>query len=246
MVFKQQVGPCLGVCWTVFALLWGSQFVRERLSQEIVPGLRDQFQLFLVQFLLFFAVYVFNSWLSIGQNLALLQLARRVPGAFREIFGGGRYLLTTILAGVVLALLLVTIGLVNLIWIPILTGVMGPGSPVTVLVFAVAIALALITVAYVALRFSQFHFMILDQGAGVIDSLRFSWEATRRQAATLILIFALVFLINFGGLLVCLIGIVFTVPFTSLMLAIAYMSLTGQPLGQQKHMVEFLDEEIRQ
>ncbi len=36
--------------------------------------------------------------------------------------------------------------------------------------------------------------------------------------------------INLGGLLACFVGLLFTVPFTGLMLAVTYLSLTGQPL----------------
>jgi hypothetical protein len=246
MVFKEQLGSCLGVCWTVLGLVWASQFVQRRLVQGVFPGMDNGFHAFVVQFSVFVIVYVFNVWLSIGQNLALLRLARREPAAFGEIFRGGRFLLTTIVAGVVFVLLLGLIGLVNLIWIPIVVGMIGPGGSVMVLLFAMGIAVALITAVYVAIRFSQFHFMILDRNAGVVDSLRFSWESTRRGVATLILIFVLVFLINFGGLLACFVGILVSAPFTSLMLAVTYLSLTGQPLGWEKLQVAYWDEEFQE
>jgi hypothetical protein len=44
-------------------------------------------------------------------------------------------------------------------------------------------------------------------------------------------------------LLACFVGIVFTVPFTSLMLAVTYLSLTGQPLEGEKIEPESWDEE---
>jgi uncharacterized membrane protein len=97
---------------------------------------------------------------------------------------------------------------------------------------------------YVGARFSQFHYMILDQNAGVIDSLRDSWEATRGRVSTLILVFMLAFSLILGGLLACLVGLLFTGPFTSLMLAVAYLSLTGQPIGGDSRAPEHWDEEI--
>jgi hypothetical protein len=86
--------------------------------------------------------------------------------------------------------------------------------------------------------------MILDQNAGVIDSLRDSWEATRGRVATLILVFMLSFALILGGLLACLVGFLVTGPFTSLMLAVAYLSLTGQPIGRASHTPEPWDEEM--
>jgi hypothetical protein len=242
-VFKEQPGTCLGLCWTVFGLLWSSQFIQNRVMNEAARQ-GGQFEVFIVQFSVFFAVYVFNVWLSIGQNLALLRLARHEAGPFEAVFRGGRFLLTTILAYVVFGLLLGLIALLSLIWVPILLAAVGHGGPLMIAVFAVGSATALIMMAYVGARFSQFHFMILDQHAGVIDSLRDSWEATRGRVATLILVFMLSFALILGGLLACLVGFLVTGPFTSLMLAVAYLSLTGQPIGQASHAQEPWDEEM--
>ena len=124
--------------------------------------------------------------------------------------------------------------LVNLIWIPILSGLVDPLSLAMVMVFAVGIAIACIVALYVATRFSQFPYMILDHNAGAVDSLRFSWEATRRRVWTLSVVYSMLCLINLGGLLTCCVGLLFTIPFTGLMLGVTYLSITGQPLGGRK------------
>ncbi len=124
--------------------------------------------------------------------------------------------------------------LVNLIWIPILSGLVGPRSLAIVMVLAVGIAIACIVAIYVSARFSQFSYMILDHNAGAVDSLRWSWEVTRRRVSTLIVVYAMLLVINLGGLLACFVGLLFTVPFTGLMLAVTFLSLTGQPLGGKK------------
>jgi hypothetical protein len=242
-VFKEQPGTCLGVCWTVLGLVWCSQFIQNRVMNDAARQ-GGQFEVFIVQFSVFFAVYVFNVWLSIGQNLALLRLARYEAGPFEAVFRGGRFLLTTILAGVVFALLLGLIALLTLIWVPILLAAAGQAGPIMILVFAVGIATALIMMSYVGARFSQFHFMIFDQHAGVIDSLRLSWEATRGRVGTMILVFMLSFALILGGLLACLVGFLVTGPFTSLMLAVTYLSLTGQPVGRDSHPRDAWDDEM--
>ncbi len=242
-VFKEQPRTCLGLCWTVLGLVWSSQFIQNRVMNEAARQ-AGQFEVFVVQFSIFFAVYVFNVWLSIGQNLALLRLARHEAGPFEAVFHGGKFLLTTILAYVVFGLLLGLIALLSLIWVPILLAALGQGGPLMIVVFAVGIATAMLMIAYVGARFSQFHFMILDQNAGVIDSLRLSWEATRGSVATLLLVFMLSFALILGGLLACLVGFLVTGPFTSLMLAVAYLSLTGQPIGRASDGEEVWDEEM--
>ena len=51
------------------------------------------------------------------------------------------------------------------------------------------------------------------------------------------------FALILGGLLACLVGFLITGPFTSLMLAVAYLSLTGQPIGQASQVREPWDED---
>jgi hypothetical protein len=230
-VYKERFLSCIGICLTVFTFVWVAQYLQRRVGQEIFPAQGDPFSTFLARFVPFICVYIFSTWLTIGQNLALLRIARGEPEAFEQVVRGGRFVLTTMLAGGVFVILLGLIGVVNLIWAPILVGFVGTGAPLMVLIIALAVAIAFISGGYVAARFSQFHLMIIDQNAGVIDALRFSWEATRGSVGTLFLVFTLLFVINLGGLLACLVGIVFTAPFTSLMLVVAYLSLTNQPVG---------------
>ena len=58
---------------------------------------------------------------------------------------------------------------------------------------------------------------------------------------TLILVYVLWLTINVGGLLAYGLGVFFTIPFTSLMLAVTYLSLTGQPMGCWKEVLEVED-----
>ncbi len=233
-IYKERLGACMAVCWTVLALTFGSQFLQTRLLRELAAAPGDRLLDFLVQFGIFLGGYVFHVWLSIGQNLAMLAVARGEPAVLERLFHGGRFVLTTILAAVLFMLALGLIVLVNLIWIPILPGLAGPHSLAIVMVLAVGIAIACIVAIYVSMRFSQFPYMILDHNAGAVDSLRFSWEATRRRVGTLNVVYGMLCLINLGGLLACFVGLLFTVPFTGLMLAVTYLSMTGQPLGGEK------------
>jgi len=233
-IYKERLGACIAVCWTVLALTFGSQFLQTRLLRELAVAPGNRLQYFLVQFAVFFGGYVFNVWLSIGQNLAMLAVARREPSVLERVFRGGRFVLTTIQAAVLFMLALGLIVLVNLIWIPILSGLVDPRGLAIVMVIAVGIAIVCIVAIYVSMRFSQFPYMILDHNAGAVDSLRFSWEATRRRVWTLNVVYGMLCLINLGGLLACFVGLLFTLPLSGLMLAVTYLSMTGQPLGGKK------------
>lgn len=241
-IYKERLGACIAVCWTVLGLTWGTQFWQTRLLRELAVAPGDQLHDLLVQFAVFFGGYVFHVWLSIGQNLAMLAVARREPSVLERVFRGGRFLLTTILAAILFMLALGLLVLVNLIWIPILSGLVGPRSLAIVMVFVVGLAIVFLVAIYVSARFSQFPYMILDHNAGAVDSLRFSWEATRRRVGTLSVVYTMLCLINLGGLLACFVGLLFTVPFTGLMLAVTYLSMTGQPLGGEKPVPQSWDE----
>jgi hypothetical protein len=241
-IYKERLGTCIAVCWTVLALTFGTQFLQTRLLRELALAPGDQLQDFLVQFGIVFGGYVFHVWLNIGQNLAMLAMARGEPAVLERVFRGGRFVLTTILATVLFMLALGLIVLVNLIWIPTLSGLVGPRTLAIVMICAVGIAIACIVAIYVSMRFSQFSYMILDHNAGAVDSLRFSWEATHRRVGTLNVVYGMLCVINLGGLLACFVGLLFTVPFTGLMLAVTYLSMTGQPLGGKKPALGSWDE----
>ena len=233
-IFKERLGACCAVCWTVLTLTWGTQYLQTRLIRELAPAPGDRFVHFLVQFGIFFGGYVFHVWLNIGQTLAMLAAARREPSVLERVFQGGRFVLTTMVAAFLFLLALGLLVLVNLIWLPILSGLVASHALAIIIVCGVGMAIGGIVAIYISLRFSQFPYMILDHNAGAVDSLRFSWEATRGRVGTLNAVYALLFLLNLGGLLACFVGLLFTLPFTGLMLAVTYLSLTGQPLGGRK------------
>ena len=108
-----------------------------------------------------------------------------------RVFQGGRFVLTSILAAVLFMLAIGLIVMVNLVWMPILSGLVGPRSPAMFAVFAVGIAIAFLVGIYVSARFSQFPYMIVDHNAGALDSLRWSWEATRGRVGTLVVVYAM-------------------------------------------------------
>ena len=229
-IYKQRLGACIAVCWIVLVLTYVSQFVQGRILHAVAPGDRDLLFLFVV----FSVGYVFNTWLGIGQNIAMLAVARGEPAVLGLVLRGGRYLLATLLAAVLFMLALGLIVMVNLIWIPFLSGIMGPRGLAIILVFVVGFAIACVVAVYVSGRFSQFPYMIVDHNVGAMDSLRWSWEVTRGRVSTLFGVYTMVFLLNLGGLLACFIGLLFTVPFTGLTLAVTYLSMMGQPLGGEK------------
>ncbi|MBV8487528.1 MAG: hypothetical protein JO161_04565 [Planctomycetaceae bacterium] len=231
-IYTNRLGACISVCWTVMALISGAQFLQSQLMQMTARAPGDRFMNFLVPFGLFFGGYVLSVWLSIGQSLALLGLARGEHSVFDRIFQGGRYLLTTILAGLVFLAIIALTLLLYLIWIPILARILGGWHGPVLVLLVIGGAGGIVTALILAARFSQFGYFILDMNTGVIQSLQASREVTRGHIVTLIFVYGAICLINLGGLLACFVGLLFITPFTGLVLAVVYLSLTGQPVGE--------------
>jgi hypothetical protein len=239
-LYAERLGACIAVCWTVIALIWAAQFLQGALMQSAAKAPGDDFTRRLVQFGQFFG-YVLNIWLSIGQSLALLGLARGELSVFDRIVQGGRYLLTTILAGLLFLATITLMVLLCLMWIPILAAIFGGWHGPVLVLLVLGAAGAFVTALILAARLSQFGYFILDMNAGVVQSIQASWEATRGRVMMLFMVYGSVCLINLGGLLACFVGLLFTAPFTGLFLAVAYLSLTGQPVGQGPPMYEDWD-----
>src|SRR5262249_26089898 len=153
--------------------------------------------------------------------LSLLKVARREPTTIEDLFRGGHYLLTTLLASLffwaVASLPAVLVyGLANRLGseFPALTTLLGAipvlaasgasdpildgflrilinGIPdqelVTVIASAVGAGLVTVVTLIVLARLGQYPYLVLDQGAGVVDSLRGSWRLTRGRLPTLLL-----------------------------------------------------------
>ncbi len=232
-IYKERPGPCILVCCIVGVFIWLIQFGQPRLLRAlgVTPG--DWSKGALLQFGVLFGAYVFNAWLGAGQNLAMLAVSRREPAVLARLIQGGRFVLRSILAAIVFMLAIGTIFVVNMIWASIFARLFrASGAPLAI--SALSMAISVVAVLYVSVRFSQFPYMIVDQNASALDSLRGSWEATRGRSGTLALVYAMLLVINLAGLLACFVGLIFTIPYSTLVLAVTYLSMTGLPVGGGK------------
>jgi uncharacterized membrane protein len=174
-------------------------------------------------------LFLFQTWINIGQILVLLDIARGREASFGDVFTGGRYLLRAILAMILFGL--VMIGTVVLGMVPgvLVWAAVGRDAPAGPIALVLGCVIAAIVAVILSLRLSQFLYVIIDRDEGALDALRISAQITRGHLGTIFVLYLLMFAINFGGVLACFIGLIFTAPFTVLMLAVTYLALTGQP-----------------
>lgn len=83
-----------------------------------------------------------------------------------------------------------------------------------------------------AIMFGFFGYVIVqDADAGVIDALKRSSEIAKGHWGPLFLLGLAAFGINLLGLMLCLVGVLFTYPITAVAYAYAYRTLAGQPVA---------------
>ncbi|NUQ65027.1 MAG: hypothetical protein HUU20_21390 [Pirellulales bacterium] len=203
-IFKERIGICMGAFFLAFVinlvvgqiLGYGATLLGEALNEEaIAVGLGLVANV---------AAQVFSLWLTLGQWLVFLRIARGQPVELGELFAGGPYLLRALGASV-LFLLAVLAGVILLIV---------PG-----VIFA--------------LMFSQFLFLIIDRNTGVIESLELSKQVTSGNKLTLFALGFVIMGLGIVAVLPCGLGLLILWPFVSLLWPLTYLSMTGQPTAEQ-------------
>jgi len=150
------------------------------------------------------ATIPFQVWVGIGLARFFLNVARARPASFGDLFSARPDEILPVFLAALLFNIMVQIGVILLIV---------PGI-------------------ILATMFSQFAYLIIDRGMGVFDSLRFSKVLTNGNKMTLFLtalvgwLGAVVFTVVTLG-----IGSLLTGPFFSLLVAVIYLRITGQPTG---------------
>jgi hypothetical protein len=248
-IFSAVWPTCLVVYWGACAAGWLiiNLLVIVLASLNVAAG--DPAITPFLEFLRFLGTLLIPIWLWLGQCIAFLKIARRQPVEQADLFRGGPYLLTAVLA---IAAFLAIAAVPCLIVYGSIEGLLALGggdSLVTtvenllpagmhaevarvesVVLVSMALMIVLLGLWYTAffavrVRLRPFCFLIVDRRAGVFESLRTSMTLTRGRASTLLLVHLAQFTINVAGLLTCCLGLVVALPLTSLVSAITYHAL---------------------
>ncbi|MBD3673686.1 MAG: zinc ribbon domain-containing protein [Planctomycetaceae bacterium] len=163
---------------------------------------------------------LFNLWIGLGLSRLLLNVARGETAELRLLMSGGTYYGRALLSTIVLLLvMLVVFGVVALI-VGLLAAVVGP---VSLLVVPVLIVLAL----RIGLMFCWYQYLLVDVDPPGISCLSLSREIMGGNYLSVALIAVCSVLIASVGLLLFLVGFIFTAPLAALMMAVTYDHLTG-------------------
>lgn len=104
-----------------------------------------------------------------------------------------------------------------------------------VLPYLIAVAIPFI---YVTVRFTFVLCFIVDQESGATESMSQSWALTKGHFWFVLWLSVVMLAINFLGALALLVGLLFTIPFTSLVIIIAYRQMVANYTDGEMDMLE--------
>ncbi|MBN2578361.1 MAG: zinc ribbon domain-containing protein [Pirellulales bacterium] len=227
-IFKQQ----WGMIWVMILVVQGIGFVANMLLSILQSFAfeiaRNEFLAMTVMIVGNLGLMVLSIWLGVGQTIYLLKIARGQSADLGSLFAGGPKLLTALLASLLYGL--IVFGIVLVCIVPGIVLSVALSTPVFIFFF---IILAIVPVAIIVLMLSQYLYLIVDQDAGVVDSLKLSKEITSGNKAILLVIGLLTLLLLFAAILPCFLGLLVMIPFSTLMPAVIYLVMTGQRTADQ-------------
>jgi uncharacterized membrane protein len=245
-IYRDRMGLCLGAFLTYGIQIGGGMVALNVVDQVVENAPYMGANLLLLPATLGF--FLFVLWISLGLMIVMLDIARGREVSLGRIYGGGRFLLRTIIAYVLFTAAIALLASAGAFLVAFMAGLM-MGAVQARLAVGVVVALVAVTAAagylfvfIITLRLSQFLYVIIDRDVGAVDALRISFRITRGHVGMLLVLTMLAGLINFGGIMACGIGLLFTTPYIVLLTAVAYIALSGQttigPLAKREIIFE--------
>jgi hypothetical protein len=225
VVFKDRMWPSIYIVWGAVAMNYGISFAVQAFQQFARVAIKDTPLFMLLNFLIVAVTVVIQVWLGIGMNMGLLKIARGEPVSFQVLFSGARYLVTTILAAIVVAAILFAVVIIPIAMLGALVAALKGQSSAGALVFVLGCAALAVFVLYLIARLLQLYYIVIDRNAGVLDSIGLSWQLTRGRAGHIVVIYLLQIVLIIAGLLALCVGLVFTLPLSNLLLVVTYLAL---------------------
>lgn len=141
-------------------------------------------------------------FIEIGQAMLILNIVRGKDASLNNLFQGGPYLLRVIGISIIYGLMVV-LGTLALIV---------PGI-------------------ILALMFGEYYLLIIDKNVAAMDSLSLSRQITSGNKGTLFLLGIVMFVLIIVGLLMLLVGVLFTGAYCAVIVTVAYRMMAGLPIA---------------
>lgn len=229
--YKNHFGPCVlpSLAFIAISILLQIPGALIQMGLESVKGRADLLPLILTGHAInaFFAALASAVSMILTGGLMYFSInALRSTPKFSDLFAGFRppHWWRISVAGVAVTLAMIVAGC--LIVIPgVVLSVSMKNQSVLIAVAAVFAAVFI----YGSVAFTYTFPLIIDRQLGVLEGLLTSFKTVHRQWWQVFALFLLVGILMIAGLLVCCIGVIFTLPLGYLMLAEGYRQLFGDP-----------------
>lgn len=225
--YQLRMGITIGGVLLYFVVYMGVNFAQSGVSVAARMSLPPT-EAVLVDFGSQIVLWLVELWLGLGLFLFVLRIARGDEPSLADLFAGGRYFLPTLAATLLLGLAVAALFGVCLAPAGLMYAAK-QDEDAALIAMLVGMAVAVVPVVVVSLMFGQFQALIVDHEVGAIEALRLSKRITAGNKLYLFVLGLVVLAINLVGALACLVGLIFTGPFTVLLTAVAYLAMTGQP-----------------
>ncbi len=229
-IFKDEIGVCIGAFLVaqviIFAGNMASQFM---MTAATSAGIKEVAIIGMIAVVGWFVSVAITIWISLGLLIFSLNLAAGRNASINDLFSGPKFVLPYLGATVLVVIGAGSVAILGFIpfFILLASGERDGGMLIGAGVLGGFAAVAVGLVTYV--RLFPYGYLIVDRGAGAIESLSQSFAITRGNAISLIAIGLLSGIINMLGMLACCAGFYFfTGPYTTLIPAVAYLAMTGQ------------------
>ncbi|MBS0207235.1 MAG: hypothetical protein JSS49_30530 [Planctomycetes bacterium] len=203
-IFKNEMGIVIAG-WLVITALNYATSLPQTILDVVATALRSQGDdgtadlLQIIGFAFVFVGLAAQVFFSAGMNRFLLNVTRGDARSIGDLFSGGKYFWRLLGASIVYGLMVMAGTLACIV----------PGI-------------------LLALMFSPFGFLLVDEDLPGIECIGKSRDVTKDNLGALLLIFLAAFGINILGVLALCVGVFFTAPLTMLFMAVAYCRMTGQ------------------
>ena len=200
-LWKRHLGLLVGIVAVGFGISMAHTFIDLGLT-AVIENVNDdvaRLVVLAVKIVLAFGVYALGFLLQIGQVKICLKLLRGEPADFGMLFKFGDVMLPVF-------------------GVSILMG----------MAMFVGFLLLIIPGLLIALFFWPTYYFVLDRKAGVFESFSAVLPFTKVNVLNSFVIFLIATAINILGLLACCVGVLFSMPLAMLVIAGAYLAMTGQ------------------
>jgi DNA-directed RNA polymerase subunit RPC12/RpoP len=205
-IYKSQMGMLIGAVVLVAVLVMAANYLPAILGLLVEIGMQNNRMGRggigvgqIIQFAFFPLIWIFQIYMTTGQTILFLKIARGQPTEIGDIFRGGHYL-------------------VRSVGVSLLFG----------LIAGIGFILLIVPGLIAMLMFWPFIYVLVDSDLPGVGCLWRAREITRNTWGAILLIWLTSFGLNLLGVLACCVGVLFTAPLSMLLFAVAYCRMTGQ------------------